>query len=758
MKNFSFFSILLVFSISFSQSERQVINQIDSINTIATNYYNDNDILKSFNKANQARQLSDSLNDDYGNALANFTLGKIYLQLQKYENAKASFLRMQKHSKQIEDNYLTSTSYFNLGTLNSINNKSLSAVPFFEEANTYALKNKSGDTDNINNTQSLLFQININLSAIYLENNKLNEATIILLKAQNSLDKLSFNNYFKSQFNYYYGDLYLKRKLYNLANDRFEIAINALKFSSENQDNNLLISKICREYAISLEKTGQSDLAYSMLKRNDVAKDKYINEEKINQNKIINSKLYIEIYKQEAKWANEGRILQEKITEEARNFNVYMTFTALLLLVSFIALLIIYTSKRKLSTILATQNNKLEVAKEMAEESSRLKTKFISNVSHELRTPLYGVVGLTSLMLKNNNFSARDTKYLKSLKYSGDYLLNLINDILQVGKIESNAFELNNVSVKLKSLIQNIVDSFEYRLEESNNRIHISYDDELPEFVECDKIRLTQVLFNLIGNSIKFTENGTINVRAILLNLDTENVTIRFEVEDDGKGIPKDKQAVIFENFSQLNENINMNYQGTGLGLSVTKKLVELFDSKIELESDLGLGSNFCFNVIFKIDENAIKDQKRKKLNNIFTATNSNSFKILIAEDNKINQIVTSNLLKKENYKYDIAQNGLEALNAFKSNKYDLILMDINMPVMNGNEATKEIKKLDSDIPIVALTASNIDDIRKTQAEIGFDDIITKPFDNELFFKTISKLIERKKTTFKGVKVLEIAS
>tara|TARA_R110000868_G_scaffold3388_1_gene21871 strand:+ start:6017 stop:8293 length:2277 start_codon:yes stop_codon:yes gene_type:complete len=758
MKNFSLFSFLLVFSFSFGQSERQVINQIDSINIIATNYINANDILKSFNKANQARQLSDSLNDDYGNALANFTLGKIYLQTQKYENAKASFLKMQKHSKKIGDNYLTSTSYLNLGELEILNKNSLSAVPFFEKAAEYALKIEPEDVKNGNIGQSLLFQIYINLSALYLDNSKLNEATICLLKAQDNLTKLPFNYYYKSQFNYYYGDLYLKRKLYNLANDRFEIALNAVKFETENKDNNLLISKICKEYSISLEATGQSDLAYAMLKRNDIARDKYINEEKIKQENIINSKLYIELYKQEAKWANEGRMLQEKITEEAKNFNVYMTFTAILLLVSFIALLIIYTSKRKLSRILATQNNKLEAAKEMAEESSRLKTKFISNVSHELRTPLYGVVGLTSLMIKNNNFSARDTKYLKSLKYSGDYLLNLINDILQVGKIESNAFELNNVSVKLKSLIQNIVDSFEYRLEESNNQIHISYDDELPEFVECDKIRLTQILFNLIGNSIKFTENGTINVRAIFLNSDTENVTIRFEVEDDGKGIPKDKQTVIFENFSQLNENINMNYQGTGLGLSVTKKLIELFDSKIELESDLGLGSNFCFNVIFKIDENAIKDQKRKKLNNIFTTANSNSFKILIAEDNKINQIVTSNLLKKENYNCDIAQNGLEALNAFKSNKYDLILMDINMPVMDGNEATKEIKKLDSNIPIVALTASNIDDIRKTQDEIGFDDIITKPFDNEVFFKTISKLIERKKTTFKGVKVLEIAS
>ncbi|HEY5687691.1 MAG TPA: response regulator [Yeosuana sp.] len=758
MKDIVLFIYLLAFSFSFSQSDYGSRNQIDNFNTVASNNYSTKDILNAFNKANQARQLSDSLNDDYGSALANFTLGKLYMHMHKHENAKSSFLRMQKHSKQIKDNYLTAVSYFNIGLLNSAKTNSLAAVPFFKEANTYALKIKNDDGDNTNNGQSLLFQININLSALYLENNKLNDATFYLLSAQDNLAKLSSNHYYKSQFNYYYGDLYLKRNLYNLANDKFEIALNTLKQEKENLDNNLLLSKIYKAHSISLEKTGHSDLAYAMLKLNDYKRERYINEEKRNQETIFDSKLNIELYKQDAKWANEGRSLQEKITQEAKNFNTYITFTALLLLVLFVGLFIIYASKRKLSKILVAQNKKLEIAKEMAEESSRLKTKFISNVSHELRTPLYGVVGLTSLMLKNNNFSARDTKYLKSLKYSGDYLLNLINDILQAGKIESNTFELNNVSVKLKSLIQNIVDSFEYRLEESNNQIHISYDEGLPEFVECDKIRLTQILFNLIGNSIKFTENGNIFVKVILLNSAAENVQIRFEVEDDGMGIPKDKQTVIFENFSQLNENININYQGTGLGLSVTKKLVELFDSKIELESDLGLGSTFSFNVSFKIDHKAIEDQKRKSTSNVFSASNSKNYKILIAEDNKINQIVTSNLLTKENYKFDIAQNGLEALNAFKCNKYDLILMDINMPIMDGNEATIEIKKLDSEIPIVALTASSADEVRKNKTEIGFDDIITKPFDNELFFKTISKLIEGKKATFTGVKVLELAS
>lgn len=739
-----------------NDSERDLITQIDSINTQAQFHYNNHDLLNSFRKLNQSIKLADSLDDGYGNAKANFTLGKIYMQIKKYDNAKASFLKTLKLANQIEDNYLIASSYLYLGELSGLNDEFQNAVSFYEKAYSHALNIEVNDIDN---KHSLLFKINMNLSHLYLVNNKLDDATFSLLTAKDNLDKLPSNYYNESEFNYYYGSIYLKKRLYNLANDKFNLAINAIDNNTENKVVNLLlISNICRDYSVSLEKSGENDLAYAMFMRYYRTKEKYNSQERIIQEHIVESKLHIELYKQEVKLANEGIILQEKITEEAKSFNTYITITALLVSISFISLLIIYLSKRRLGKILKSQNKELETAKELAEESSRLKTKFVSNVSHELRTPLYGVVGLTSLMLKNNDLSTKDAKYLKSLKYSGDYLLNLINDILQVGKIESNKLELNNVSVKIKPLIQNIIDSFEYRLEESNNKIHLSIDERLPEFVVCDKVRLTQVLFNLIGNSIKFTENGNIYVRAILLDTINENANIRFEIEDDGMGIPKDKQTMIFENFSQLSENINMNQQGTGLGLTITKKLIELFNSNIELESELGKGSVFSFNLSLEIDYKAIEEIKIKTSNSVFTESKTKNLRILIAEDNKINQIVTSNLLKKENYQCDIAQNGLEAVNAFKMNNYDLILMDINMPVMDGNEATLEIKKLNSEIPIVALTASNIDDIKEKCDTIGFDDIITKPFDNELFFKTISNLIKLKQTKKKEVKVLELAS
>jgi signal transduction histidine kinase/ActR/RegA family two-component response regulator len=421
--------------------------------------------------------------------------------------------------------------------------------------------------------------------------------------------------------------------------------------------------------------------------------------------------------------------------------NIGFVFVILILLTSFAIIYKNYLAKQKVSNVLEKRNKQLEIAKDEAEKSSQLKSNFISNVTHELRTPLYGVVGLTSLLLNSNDLSKKDTKYLKSLKYSGDYLLNLVNDILQIGKMESEKVELKSVSVELKVLVENIMNSFQDRLQETNNQIQIDIDDAIPQFIKCDNVRLSQILINLIGNSVKFTESGKIYLRIIMEDITDNDIALRFEVEDNGEGIEKAKHKMIFENFSQLHENNNINYQGTGLGLSIVKNLVELFDGHIELESELGKGSKFSFNVTFKIDKDALKNALNQKSQDNVVAIKK-GFRILVAEDNKINQIVTQNLLKKENYECQIVQNGQEALNALKENHFDLILMDINMPIMNGNEATKEIRKSDPTIPIIALTAADIEEVKNEYMGIGYNDVITKPFDNYEFFQMINANIQ----------------
>lgn len=752
MRNNLFICFLFTLTMAFSQSEREVINQIDSINSVALSHYKNNDIVQSFNYFNESIKLSDSINDSYGNAVANFTLGKIYNYMQEFDEAERCYTKMLKTSIEIDDNFLIASSYLSLGEM-YINKKQGSAViTYFEKALEYALKKEVRDQNNLDKQQSLLFEIRMNLSIVYLDNNLPSEALIYLLRAENNLDNSVRNLYSKAYLNYTYGLYFMNKESYNEANNKFRIASVYLEKNTRSEDlnNHLLLSKIYKKSSIALAKLDNNDEAYAALLKHNNSREKFINEEKVKLDNITKSKLFLAEYKQAAQAANKERILQQEVTNKIKNINLIITVTVFLLFISLLTLYKNYAAKRKLSNILEARNKQLEFAKDVAEKSSKLKTKFISNVTHELRTPLYGVVGLTSLLLKSNDLSEADNKFLKSLKYSGDYLLNLVNDILQIGKMESHKVELKNVSVNLKVLIENIIDSFEYRLQETNNKIQITLEDNIPQFIKCDNVRLSQILINLIGNSIKFTENGKIDVRVELVNMNNKDVHLKFVVEDNGPGIPKEKHQRIFENFSQLDENHNVNYQGTGLGLSIVKNLVELFNGNIKLESELGKGSAFSFDITFEIDNEAKIESTEKKTKGKTVPINGN-YKILVAEDNKINQIVTQNVLQKGNFECEIVQNGLEALNAVKSKTYDLILMDINMPIMGGNEATKEIRKFDSNIPIVALTAADIEEVKKDFKSIGYNDIITKPFDNYEFYQTITTNIQQsKKSSFDG--------
>ncbi|WP_299275751.1 ATP-binding protein [uncultured Psychroserpens sp.] len=746
--------------LSFGQTERTLINKIDSINDLALQHYISNDIAKSFNLFNKAIKLSDSINDNYGNAVANFTIGKIYDFMHDYDKAEKSYNQVIHAAKKEGDNFLLASSYLKLGQIYMNKVPPTDAIPFFEKAIQFGSKYNVRDHDNVDRRDEILFRIRLNLSQLYLETNNYAKVLIYLSRAEDNLKRIEDHGYSTAQWNFVQGQYFSKKEFYNNANVKFIEAINILENHSEInvKDKNALLNDVYKELSLTYAALENSEEAYQALLKHNNYRDKLLNEEKIRQDIIVQSKFSIESYKNVAQLANNERIEQLAASNKIKNVNIIITITGFLLFISLLTMYRSYISKRRLSNILKTKNNQLEIAKNKAEKSSELKSNFISNVTHELRTPLYGVVGLTSLLLKNNDLSSKDTKFLKSLKYSGDYLLNLVNDILQIGKIESQKIELKNVTVNLRVLIENLVNSFDYRLEETNNQIQISIDKNIPEFIKCDNVRLSQVLINLIGNSIKFTENGKIEVRLKLLNTLEDKVSLRFEVEDNGPGIPKEKQKMIFENFSQLDKNSNTNYQGTGLGLPITKNIIELFGSTLDIDSAIDLGTTFSFDLTFEIDKKAKVKKVKTKQAKGEAITDTHKYKILVAEDNKINQIVTQNLLQRENYECVVAKNGLEALEAHKQTAFDLILMDINMPVMNGNESTKAIREFDPETPIIALTAADIEQVKEDYKLIGFDGIITKPFDNYEFFQTISEQIQKTKSIdvksdFKLVKV-----
>ncbi|WP_458628977.1 tetratricopeptide repeat-containing hybrid sensor histidine kinase/response regulator [Winogradskyella sp. PC D3.3] len=385
------------------------------------------------------------------------------------------------------------------------------------------------------------------------------------------------------------------------------------------------------------------------------------------------------------------------------------------------------------NTMLHKKNDELIVAKEKAELASKTKANFLSTVTHELRTPLYAVTGLTNMLLDEDP-KEHQIPHLKSLKFSGDYLLTFINDILQINKIEANKVEINPEHFNLKNKLENVISALSNSAKDQNTTIHFDYEDSLPETFVGDQLKISQILINLLGNAIKFTKNGDIWVRTYKVDLKDNMYNIRFEIEDNGIGITKEKQEHMFESFSQGSVQINRKYGGTGLGLSIVKGLIQILKGKIHLKSELGKGTTFFFEIPLEYVEVVDKTEVEevKKVNKMEGLDLSN-VKILIVEDNKINQMITKKILNKMNLYCDVVDNGEAAVEQVKHTAYDIVLMDIHMPGISGLEATKIIRTFDKELTIFALTAVTLEDKMHEFGDAGFDDIISKPFKQDDF-------------------------
>ncbi|ASV32710.1 hybrid sensor histidine kinase/response regulator [Maribacter cobaltidurans] len=447
-------------------------------------------------------------------------------------------------------------------------------------------------------------------------------------------------------------------------------------------------------------------------------------------------------YKTELIARQDGTIQELKESQNRSELTLILT-SAFLIIISLLAVSLYRNNQIKLKTndLLQTKNQELQVARDGAVQAMEAKTNFLSTVSHELRTPLYAVTGLTHLLLEENP-ADHQKEHLKALKFSGDYLLNFINDILHINKIDANKLEPLNMEFNLKKVINEVMDSLQQSAKENKTRLILDYDNEIPNHLMSDPLKLSQVFMNLIGNAIKFTRGGIVEVICRLKEKNGENVTVYFEIKDNGIGISKEKQQSIFDGFEQGSIQINREYGGTGLGLTIVKSLLGLFESEIELKSKLGEGSSF----IFEIDMTS-KDDLLDEVS--FEITKGDyDFKglhILVVEDNKINQVITKKMLNKKDISCDIASSGEEAVTLSQENVYDAILMDIHMPGISGEEATIQIRKFDQQTPIIALTAISLDDSVESFYAAGCNDVITKPFKPEIFYQKIGENIFDKK-------------
>lgn len=366
-------------------------------------------------------------------------------------------------------------------------------------------------------------------------------------------------------------------------------------------------------------------------------------------------------------------------------------------------------------------------SREQAIQLSEAKEMFLSVMSHEIRTPLNAVIGMTHLLLENDPKPSQ-VDDLNILKFSGENLLNIINDILDFTKIETGNLHLESIPFDLHTLCVDIVNSLQVNASKRDNLLSLIYDNLIPQQILGDKTRLYQILMNLIGNAIKFTDNGKVELMVKLQESAENHLNIYFEVRDNGIGISEDKLSYIFETFTQARTDISRKYGGTGLGLAITKKLIKLYNSDIEVQSTEGKGTLFSFVINFGRVTERVETIQVATLPNHFNAKT-----ILVVDDNEVNILIAKRFLSKWGFTIDFASSGEEAIHKITENIYDLVFMDIRMPGIDGFDATKIIREIPGDyfknLPIIALTASTLHNENMKFKEAGMNGHILKPFD-----------------------------
>lgn len=393
------------------------------------------------------------------------------------------------------------------------------------------------------------------------------------------------------------------------------------------------------------------------------------------------------------------------------------------------------------------QQKLLIAEKQKAEEASKAKADFLSTMSHEIRTPLNGISGIAHLLMEEDP-AAHQIEYIKTLKFSANHLMSIVNDILDFSKIEAGKITIEKVPFNLVSLLSEIKNSNHLKAQDKQIKLKLKRDDDMPDMVIGDPVRLAQILNNLVSNAIKFTHSGEVTIDVQVESVMENENLIRFIVKDTGIGIPPEKQGQLFKEFSQVDATITRRFGGTGLGLAITKCLLELQNSSIEVKSQVNIGSEFSFLLNFTKNENNLGDETRLKSNSpIENFQGLEGASILIAEDNQVNILIAKKIMKNWGVVVHHAQNGLEAIALLQRHSIDIVLMDLQMPIMDGYEATKKIREIGytiDEVPIIALTASAMLSEKNQALDVGMNDFITKPFNPAELYTKLKRQLTKK--------------
>ncbi|AMA49785.1 ATP-binding protein [Flavobacterium covae] len=679
---------------------------------------------KSMMLAQEILSESFQLNNNALKSKAYLILGSNFTEFANTKKAKDYFLKSLYYAN-IEDNdTLKNLIYNNLGALCSYYENN------FEEGIKYYKKGLFY-TEKINKPIQTVYN-SLNIAGAYVDENRYEEAIPFLKKAS-----LYITGQKESEAQLNYNALWARYHSYKNEKAKAEYFFEkAIHYGLKEKENLLdsYLSEVYLDYALHFEKFKEYQKALKYQKLSSQYKDKVYNESRSESVKSEEDAIKIKEYEEQINY-----IEKQKEEQELSFKKTYLIIFLFMIIVGFLIILvyILYQNnqhRRKSFVRLKRINNELEEAKDRAEESTRLKSQFVSTITHELRTPLYGVIGISDL-LADEYPEIKNSKYLESLKFSAQYLLSLVNDVLQIYKITEKKIVLEKSNFNLWDKMEAIKNSFYMQSVKTKNTINIKIDPRIPEKIIGDGLRLSQILMNLVSNALKFTEKGKVDVSVQLLTRIDNQICLEFVVEDTGIGIAKENQKRIFEEFVQI-ERREEDYQGTGLGLPIVKKLIALFGGAIFLESEEGKGTKVIFQLSFEIDDQIslphllVEEKQERKL------------KVLLAEDNKINQIVTEKILQSFGYHVIIVENGLQTIEICKKEQFNIIFLDINMPIYDGYETAIHIRNLKIKTPIIALTAFDRFEVFNKCKKAGMNDVLIKPFEKEQLLNVLNEYVE----------------
>ncbi|GEQ87292.1 histidine kinase [Patiriisocius marinistellae] len=730
--NFTKTCIFLFFPIAlYSQSSIEKANdtiqtsRIDTLVKYVSKQYFSRNYANSIEYGELARKLSKE--NDYYNKYHQIStyLGNSYLAIEDTVMAKDIFyegIQISKKNKDTVGIIATQLDFATYIASKESDDSKREAIKLYKNLIPLAKKIK-----NTNKLQTL----NANISNFYLDLNEPENAKVYLDNFENNITDNTFVG-FIGGFKLSKGRYYSLTGNYEKAKDNFKESLLILE-DINFTDGIIAVYENIIENAVKFKFYEE---AYTYQTKLDTLELEKYEKDKLEAIQNVTTKFKVnEIKDQLAKEIYLSEIKAENAKQETSV--LWIKIASSILLVFSLILLYSYLKRRKLLANLIIKNKQYLEEKDRSDELSKAKSLLFSNITHELRTPMYGIIGISDILLEENQFKDKNDN-IKSLRFSAEYLLTLVNNILQFNQIENNEINITkNEKIKVRNLIENIVESSKPLSELNPNEYSILIDEDIPDVLIGDRATLAQILINLINNASKFTNDGLINITLEKIKQKDNTIEISFHIKDNGPGISPKEKMHLFDRLKPSSQS--QDFMGTGLGLPIVKKLLDEKNSNININSESGQGTTISFNLEFKLENLLpIKNKTNQiKPNSLLLKR----YRILVVDDNKINQIVTKKFIEKYGADVLTVGSGKESIISLEEtdNNIDLVLMDINMPEMNGFEATEAIRKFNKTVPILALTAVEKEKVVGDHSFNLMNGVIIKPYSIDLFLSTLIK-------------------